>query len=527
VTVIGKGRHCDIVLPNKYVSQSHARIERRPDGLYIQDLQSTNKTKVGADELGEREVRRLADGDLITIWKYTLAYDECDLPSEGPPTILETIDVLTSTSRPGSGAKPEEKLRVITEIGGQLVGVLELDTVLEKVLDALFQIFPQAERGFIVFHKAQSDDLDTRASKFRHPDSGRSAPSRAVYDRVTREGQAILCENIAADSRFSEIESLKQYHVRTMMCVPVWNHERHAVGILQLDTQDPRGRFTQEDLEFLVALAGTISMAVENARLHELAVLDEQQKQEGRAAREVQRSLIPERPPLLPGYEFWHYYEPAHFVGGDYFDYHPMPITKASSASGPSQRWAIAIGDVSGKGMAAALLMVRIATEVRHLLRAESDPSRVVDRLNRSLCETTTAGKFVTFLLAVVDGETHHVTVLNAGHPAPMIRRAGGRIDRIDDGSAGLPLAIEGDETYRPEMASIGPGDIVVLYTDGVIEAMGPEGQPFGIDGLEQSLAAAPPGVDSVGEAILNAVRRHVSGQDQYDDITLLCFGRS
>ena len=213
--------------------------------------------------------------------------------------------------------------------------------------------------------------------------------------------------------------------VRTMMCVPLWDHQRRAVGVLQVDTRDGRSRFTQGDLDFLVALANTISMAVENAALHELDVLEGRRLQEARNARAVQWSLIPDRHPDLPGYEFWHHYAPAHFVGGDYFDYRPLPGPDAAATAGPAKRWAIAVGDVSGKGMPAALVMARFSAEVRLLVQAEPDPVRLLSRLNRSLCEVNAAQRFVTFLLAIVDGERHELTVVNAGHPALLIRRAG------------------------------------------------------------------------------------------------------
>jgi phosphoserine phosphatase RsbU/P len=532
-TVIGKAASCDIILPDKHVSKVHAKIVRRADGRYIEDLDSTNHTRVGG--VAVEGPRLLMDGDVIKICKYRFKYAEgvtaadetprVGLTGDSNPTILQTIDVLKAVGPSKFGANAEEKLRGVIEIGAQLVGILDVAGVMEKVLDALFRIFPQAYRGFIVFRDERTDQLAVRARKLRHPEEGQSAPSRTVYDLVTREGRAILCEDVGEDSRFDESRSLEMYQVRTMICVPLWDHQRRAVGVLQVDTREGKSRFTQGDLDFLVALANTISMAVENATLHERDVLEGRRLQEARDARVVQAALIPDRYPDLPGYEFWHHYEPAHFVGGDYFDYRPVPGPDGSATAGSATRWAIALGDVSGKGMPAALVMARFSAEVRLLVQAEPDPVRLVSRLNRSLCENNAAERFVTFLLAIVDGERHELTVVNAGHSALLIRRDGGRLEPIGDHSTALPLGVQDNETFSAVTTALDPGDVVVLFTDGV-DAMGLDGQLFGAERLNRAIVKATPGVASVGEAIRDAVERYSEGRPQFDDITILCFGR-
>src|SRR5262245_5863489 len=255
-TIIGKAAGCDIVLPDEHVSKHHAKIVRRGDGLYIEDLNSTNETKVGRGELQKvTSPRRLTDGDEIKICKYRFSYLEGESPPGTSLTIVETIDVLTASGPRQVGSNLEEKLRAIEAICGGLVGVLDVGAVLERVLDALFRVFPQVERAFIVFGAEDAATLVPRASRSRGPDSGRWAPSRTVYDQVTGGGRAILCEDLAADDRFSQCASLRDSHARTIMGVPLWDHERRPVGVLQLEAEDPRGRFAQEDLDFLIALA--------------------------------------------------------------------------------------------------------------------------------------------------------------------------------------------------------------------------------------------------------------------------------
>ncbi len=518
VTVLGRDAACEIVLSDHEVSKRHAKITRKDDGSHIEDLHSTNGTKVANQELTAS--RRLEDGNLIEIGDTQFVF------SETGSTILSVLDVSSTSERQIVMVRPEEKLHAILEIARELGGTIDLDGVLGKVLEALFRILPQADRGFILLKVEGTDQLILRASKFRQQDGVSPTFSRTIFNHVTREGLAILCEDIGADDRFGDSPSVKESRIRTMMCVPLWDRERHSVGVIQIDTQDEHGRFEEDDLELMAAIAGPVSVAIENARLHALAVKQADMEREAHDARAVQLAIIPEKKPHLPGYEFWHFYEPARSVGGDYFDYRPIPRSGPPFAQ-PADHWAIAIGDVSGKGMPAALLMAQLSSEVRLLIQTEPDPARVVDRLNRDLCASRADERFITFLLVLLDGQRHELTVVNAGHMGPMIRRSDGRIEVIGEEQSGPPLGLMEEQAYEAVMTSINSGDVVLLYTDGVNEALDNEGRLFGIERLKQTLATAPTEAGKVGDSILDAVRRHVAGRTQSDDITLLCFGRT
>ena len=138
-------------------------------------------------------------------------------------------------------------------------------------------------------------------------------------------------------------------------------------------------------------------------------------------ARQVMQALLPERPASVPGYEFWDCYEPARHVGGDYYGFIPLHETRGTD-SGPVRRWAIAVGDVVGKGLPAALLTAKLSAEIRLFLQGETDPARVVTRLNDQLCENGVLDMYITFLLAMLDITNHRLQIVNAGHPCPLIR---------------------------------------------------------------------------------------------------------
>ena len=265
-------------------------------------------------------------------------------------------------------------------------------------------------------------------------------------------------------------------------------------------------------------MAVPIAVTVENNRLLRAQA-------EWAAAGEIQRALLPRRRPQAEGYRTCEHYEPAQVVGGDYYDYIPLSSTDGPDA--PWARWAVAAGDVVGKGMPAALLMSSLSSEVRHHVRIEPDPSIVVQQLNRHFLEAEIADSFITFLLILVDARAHRITVVNAGHPAPFIRRASGRVEQVGEEEAGPPLGVVADHVYQVMTTDIEPDDVVLLFTDGVTDSTDAKHRPFGIEAMRRTLAHALPEPLDVVEAILKAVRGHAAGRPQNDDIALVCFGRT
>jgi serine phosphatase RsbU (regulator of sigma subunit) len=520
-TLLGKLPSCHIVLDHDTVSRRHAQIVRCRDGYFLErHFKSKNPTKLNGKKIDRPELLR--DGDLIDICGFRFRFCHPTVAvrddSDGGSTILGMLD--SSASDPSTTTvRTKEKLHALIEIIHELAGTVEVKEVLEKVLATLFRIFPHADRGFVLLKNEGATQLIPSAIRNRSGDPGHLTISATVFNHVMNDGQAVLSQDALAE--FGNAPSIVASQIRTLMCVPLRDRDRRTAGILQLDTRDRRGRFGAADLDLLAAVADQISVAVENARLHEVEVLERVLEQEARDARAVQLAMLPADTPPVAGYTFWHRYEPARFVGGDYYDYNPIGPGEAAT------RWAISLGDVMGKGMPAALLMAKLSSEFRLLVPTEADPAQLVARLNRRLCETGTADRFITFLLAVLDGARHELTVVNAGHMRPLLRRADGRIETIGDEEARAFLTLTEGETYAAVSTPIGPGDVVVLYTDGVTDAHERAGKSFKLERLMQALADAPAGADAVGEAIMGAVRQHTADCEPFDDIALLCFGRA
>jgi serine phosphatase RsbU (regulator of sigma subunit) len=407
---------------------------------------------------------------------------------------------------------------IIQELGGTLV----LPELLDRIFNSLFELFPRAERGFVLLRDQASDTLVPEAIRARTGPPGELTISKTVLNRVLNEGQAILSKDLAKE--FPDSASVSESEIRSLMCVPLLDQDRKPMGIMQIDTRDGRGRFDQDDLDLLVAVGSQISVAVQNARLHKALLRQREMEQELLHARQVMSALLPERPVSVPGYEFWAYYEPARHVGGDYYGF--LPIGPSPPAPGAAPCWAVAVGDVVGKGMPAALLTAKLSAEVRLFLQGDPDPAWAVGQLNHQFDDGGVLDLYITFLLVMLDVRQHRMKVVNAGHPSPMIRRRDGRLEEVGRSVSGLPLGIMPGYPYETFETALGPGETVILYTDGVTDALSPSSERFGEVRLREALSGAAPGAAAAGDSIVKAVQRLVADRPQFDDITLVCLAR-
>ena len=514
VVRIGRDPGSDIWLNRKDVSWSHAWVFLRPEGFFVEDRESRNSTLVNGSRLQDRAPRRLEDGDRIKICDNTLVFRLEAVKVErgdGGSTVLGMLDNLTSLDVVSSVGRPEDVLRAVLEINRNLGGTVELNEALGRTLETLFGIFSAAECGFILTLEADGN-LSPRAIRQRDGGSFPLTLSQTALDHVMRRGQGLLTTEVGPGPD-SEADA------RTILSAPLLDRDGHPIGIVQLVSEPGRPGFRPDDLDLLAAVAVPLGVAVENGRLL-------RSKAEWAAAGEVQRALLPRRQPNAEGYDFWEHYEPAQEVGGDYYDY--IPIHPADGdPNRPWLRWAVAAGDVVGKGMPAALLMSSLSSEVRNRVRAVPEPALVVEQLNRHFFDTDILDRFITFLLIVVDVDVQRMTVVNAGHLAPFVRRASGRIEALGEDEAGPPLGVLPDHPYRSASTDLAPGDVVLVFTDGVSEALGAQNRQFGTEAIRRTLARAPAHIPEIGEAVLAAVRAHTQGRPQSDDIAIVCFGRN
>jgi sigma-B regulation protein RsbU (phosphoserine phosphatase) len=519
---LGRLPGLDVQFDDTRVSRHHARVERRPDGsCYVVDLESKSSTLLNGRRLTPFQPALLRDGFRIRIVEHELVFRDQSVKlldgPDGGPTVIDAHGDLTTVGLARRSPAPAAAFQAVLDVNRALGGGAELNVVISRALDGLMAVFPRAERGFVL--TAEPDGTYPLLAVRHRLGPGRPPElSRTILDLVINQGKAVLISDALIDPRFMDHKSVASA-LRTALCVPLPGHDGHALGMVQIDSLALTHGFMAADLDLLAALALPIGVAVENHRL-----LTTQAS--WAAAGEIQLALLPRGRPDLPGYAFWECYRPALEVGGDLYDYIPVePSSSPATATEPT-RWAVAVGDVSGKGMPAALMMAGTSPEVRQLVRAGVAPDEVMRRVNHRVSERGLDNRFITLVLVEIDPLTHCMNVASAGHLPPLIRRADGSIEFVTDTLTGYPLGIELDAEYGSAVVELQPGDVVILLSDGVIDAQDRLSERFGDERLRRAITDAPQGAAATGEAILAAVCNHAAGRSQFDDITLVCFGR-
>ena len=301
--------------------------------------------------------------------------------------------------------------------------------------------------------------------------------------------------------------------VRSLLCLPLLVR-LEVIGVLAV-TNKRRGGFDDADQRLLGIIAMQSAQVVENARLFEDSKQLVSMRDEVRLAQEIQQHLLPAAAPAVPGYELAGISLPARDVGGDYFDFVPLE----------DGRLALALGDVSGKGLPASLLMANLQAALRGQLHFESSAATCTRRLNRHLHRCTATHRFATLFLGLLDPVRHEVITCSAGHERPLHFRAGGVVERPAAG--GLPLGVLEDFDYEEQTTALAPGDLLLVYSDGVTDAEAPGAEPFG----EERLLAVAGGArgapaQEIVTRVMDAVREHVRDADPFDDVTLLALRR-
>lgn len=529
--VLGRSPDCDVQVDNAQVSRRHAQIVEQSGQYFIECLGASNRTAVNGKllELKERSGVPLQHNDRIKLGPVRLRFEsEGSVPeplaatSEG----FELIDNSSATIMGSSAARgfgvfevrPEEKLRGILKINQSLAGQVELAEIAPRILDVLFDIFPQADRGSIQVRFPGSERLVPVAQKRRAEGDDESVRlSRTILMKVINEKLGILSADAANDDRFTGSESISNLKLHSMMCVPLLDLAGNAFGVINLDTQNPMKRFTDEDLELLMAVASQAANAYENVRLLKSHLEKQKQDEEMKIARSVQKALLPEVLPEVAGWYFYASYDAAQAVGGDYYDCFMIGDHKIC----------VSFGDVAGKGVPGALIMSRVSSVVQNTMSFTDDVALAISRINRHMCHNMVAGRFVTYTLAVVDLQTNRISMVNAGHYPPLVRRSDGTVEEFAGGQIGIPIGIMDDYEYDVVERQIEPGDLFLLRTDGVDEAMAPDGSLYSSEKVLEFVTKGAANSAQLGRDLLADVRRHANGRPQNDDIAIMTFGRT
>ncbi|HEX7955423.1 MAG TPA: GAF domain-containing SpoIIE family protein phosphatase, partial [Pyrinomonadaceae bacterium] len=405
-------------------------------------------------------------------------------------------------------------LALISKVGVTLLASATLDETLGQVARLVFEAVP-AERCLVMLREGDTGELKIRAAEMRdrRPEVGEVRVGRTIVEEVVNQGRSVLTSDAQHDPRFRS-STVTFQGIRSVLAVPLGVGER-IFGMIYADSPLATSRFTEDHLKVLTTLGSVAAIRVENTRLLEEHLAQERYDRELQLAREIQQRFQPTAPPNVPGFELQGISFPSYQIGGDYYDF-------ILCADG---RLVVALGDVSGKGTSAALLMSSLHAAVHAQVASCRPITETIGAVNRYLADNTPANRFVTLFYAELDPLTGSLSFINAGHNPPLIAHDGGTLEQLSAG--GLPLGIMPDFDYREGRTQLRPGDILVAYSDGVTETQNPSGEEFGVFRLQevitQNLDRSAAGLRDKIEAALSTFSQ---GTPAGDDITLLIVKR-
>ncbi len=412
-----------------------------------------------------------------------------------------------------SGAEME-KLRQLMEASTALNSTLDLGRLLDIILDTALRTV-DGDRGTVYLVDRAKEELWSIILRGNQQVTIRLPLGRGIAGYVAASGDTLNIPDAYLDPRFNpDVDRQTGYRTKTILCMPMRNKEGDIIGVFQL-LNKRAGSFTADDENFITALSTHASLAIENARLYEEEKALAGIREEVRLAAKIQMDLLPANVPEVPGYELAGTSIPAQMVGGDYYDF----IRLGGGAMG------ICLGDVSGKGMPASLLMANLQATLRGQALHDGDAAGTVRRSNRLLYETTSPEKFVTMVYGALDPAKHTFRFANAGHDHPCLFRSGGETVRLESG--GIVLGILPDYEYTADTVEFRPGDVLVIYSDGIVESMNAAQEQYGLDRLIGEVGGRlDEGAGGILSAIVAAARRHAGSAPQYDDMTVVVVKR-
>jgi serine phosphatase RsbU (regulator of sigma subunit) len=514
---IGRSSAAELCFPEDAgLSRQHFAFEAEGDEWTVQDLGSKNGTFVNNIPLKARLI--LKPGDRVTAGHIAIVYSP-DAGSDPKVVVFEggesasppTSTLVTSLEGAFSnqtmavergGPKASAPMQALLRAGQELAENRPLADLFPVILDLAMQAV-NAQRGVLLI--LEGGALVPRAHKgegFRI--------STAVRDRVLNEKSSILVRDAQLDDAFKGRMSIVEHKVHTMMAVPLQTKQR-IIGLIYLDSPLVLREFTTDDLSLLTVMANVAAIRIENARLAEVEEAERIMQRDLTQAAEIQRRVLPDEAPRVPGADLAGFNAACRTVGGDYYDFFPYA----------GSRVGLALGDVSGKGMPASLMMMALHARVQVLAEDPGDLASLMTRLNKATCVKCPANRFITFFFSVLDTETGELAFANAGHNPPIVVRAAGELQMLEGG--GPVLGILPAAPYAEQRAHLGRGDLLVLYSDGVTEANNANFDEFGEDRFIDVLKRHrhEPAAAVVG-AVTNALAEFAAGAPQADDITLV-----
>lgn len=514
---IGSNPLCDVALSDSGVDPEQCVLVLRGDKVELFDIGESGGVLLNGRPVGHADVN---PGDEIWVGRTVLRIVPQDGKAvsftEGISTVREELPAAQPVAErvaAAAGAPRDERFVLLDQVEKLISSIGDDEGIFESILDTLFTSVP-VRRGFIALRGADGQ-LSVKAHRSREKGSAANEPievSRTLLGRVLETGKSLLTSDAEADENFSAIRSIHRLRIKAAICVPLLVKGR-VTGVVYGDNREQPGSLKKDHLSILGALASIAAVAVEKMRL--LGEYNQKLRIEQALsiARSIQRNFLPTKPATAERLDVYGHSVSCDETGGDYYDYFEMP----DGALG------LVIADVTGHGVGPALLMATARSALRVLVRAEPSIEQLLFRLNNLLREDVHDGRFITLFLGSVDVKKGVFRNVGAGHTPPILCR-------VRDGSThlvpskGPPLGIVGDAKFAAGTElPVAKGDMLLLTTDGIIEAMDKSGDQYGFTRLRAAVARLAKGsAREVVEGVMGDVAAFAGDTGLRDDATLV-----
>jgi phosphoserine phosphatase RsbU/P len=550
---IGRSSRNDICIGDPFASRLHAELRREGDQVLLVDNGSANGTFLNGQRVSG--TIRLEPGDLIRIGETEIEYksEEQDMMSgatvflSGPVGALpadtitspiasrSTSDLISSIKSgqiaedirprannmrtqlaPEAATQGRDLLSIVSQVGIALLPRTTLEDTLKLTVDLVFQAIP-AERGFLFLK--EDNDIVCKIARGAHagalPSASQIQISRSITSKVIGEGASVLTSDAMHDPRFQAQQSVVLSQIRSVMAVPLASGEE-IFGMIYVDNPF-HNRFREEDLKVLTTIASVASIKIEHERLLEERLEKRRMEEELKVASEIQMRLQPVAPPKIAGWDMTGVSFPCREIGGDYYDFIQCKNDPCLT---------VAVGDVSGKGTGAALLMSSLHAAVRAQAQTRRSISEVMSEINEYIFENSPSNKFLTLFYGTINPQTGELKYSNGGHNPPMLVRTTGEVLLLDKG--GLPIGMMKGMPYQEASVFFNLGDVLVIYSDGITESVNEKDEEFQeerlIEVVRHNLNRSASGMrDRIDEAL----SRFVGTMAPVDDMTLMIIKRN
>ena len=422
---------------------------------------------------------------------------------------MSSVEILQSENRQLQLAINE--LRVLNDIATTISSTQPVEEIIDQIILQCIKHLG-VEEGAISLLERHSEQEEFHTMIRRQDSSIEKVPYKLdnhLTGWMIKNKSILMTNDISEDQRFRFLDDMS-YPFRSLICVPLII-KGLLIGYLAVFNKKSGEPFTQEDRRLMSIIASQSAQVIENARLYEEEKALLSLQEEMRMARDIQLNLLPKKTPDIPGYQISAINIPAKSVGGDYYDFLSLSNNKVG----------FCIGDITGKGMPAAMLMANLQATFRSQGHIFEDCADCLKGTNTMLYKSTESTKFATFFYGMLDPETSTICYANGGHDAPILLRKDKKPESLD--ATGLLLGVMPQTEYQQVKISLQKDDLLFLYTDGITEAMNPEGNLFGLQNLKKVLESVRNNsADTIQSLILDKVQEHAHNATQSDDITMM-----